>query len=106
MCIRDSVVTGVTENRAEVPFVYSLEQNYPNPFNPTTTIAYSIASAGQVRIDLYNALGQKVKTLVNEHKPAGRYQVTVDASDLSSGVYFYRIETGSFHAVKKMVLIR
>ncbi len=100
------VLTSVAENRPGVPLVYALEQNYPNPFNPTTTIAYSIAKAGQVRIDLYNALGQKVKTLVNGYKPAGRYQVTVDASSLSSGIYFYRIESGSFHAVRKMVLMK
>ena len=85
---------------------YSLSQNYPNPFNPTTTIHYSVAKAGQVKVELYNMLGQKLKTLVNTNKPAGRYTIDFDGKDLTSGIYFYRIKAGSFTKTKKMVLMK
>jgi len=100
------VATGVKEAGKQMPLTYSLSQNYPNPFNPATTISYSIAKPGVVRIELYNALGQKVRTLVNEYKPAGQHAVQLNASDLASGVYFYRIQAGDFTATKKMVLMK
>lgn len=86
--------------------VYSLSQNYPNPFNPTTMINYSLANTGLVRIDIYNVLGQKVETLVNKKKSAGNHSIIWDGKDMSSGVYFYRIQAGDFNRTKKMLLVK
>src|SRR5690606_328053 len=88
----------------QLPDSYSLEQNYPNPFNPATTIRYSIPEENPVTIKVYNTLGEQVLTLVNEVQSAGVYQVTFNLVNLASGVYFYRIEAGSFVQVKKMIL--
>ncbi len=99
------VLTGVVHN-GEVPLKYSLEQNYPNPFNPSTTIRYQIPKTGFVKLTVYDALGKEIKTLVNENKPAGKYEVSLDASNYSTGVYFYRIDTDGFTDVKKMMLIK
>ena len=88
------------------PESFSLEQNYPNPFNPTTTINYSIASAGKVELKVYDLLGREVMTLVNDFKNAGSHSVLFNALNLSSGVYFYRINSGSFSDVKKMILVK
>ncbi len=85
---------------------YSLNQNYPNPFNPETVINYSISKPGLVKLSVYNVLGQKVADLVNEHKTANTYKVTFDASDLTSGVYFYRLEVGDYSKTMKMMLLR
>lgn len=85
---------------------FELCQNYPNPFNPTTTITYSLVATGKVEIQVFNRLGQKVKTLVNAIQPAGRYNVTFNANQLPSGVYLYRIKAGNFSETKKMILIK
>ena len=89
-----------------VPLSYALDQNYPNPFNPSTTINYSIPVSGRVTMRIFNVLGQEVGTLLNSDQSAGKYQLTFDASRYSSGVYFYRIEAGTFSAVKKMMLLK
>jgi photosystem II stability/assembly factor-like uncharacterized protein len=88
------------------PNDYKLMQNYPNPFNPTTTINYSIPEKGNVTLEIYNSLGEKVSTLVDGFKQAGSHQVTFDGADLSSGTYFYRIRAGSFVETRKMLLIK
>jgi Secretion system C-terminal sorting domain len=85
---------------------YSLSQNYPNPFNPTTTIRYSLRSAGFVSLRVYDILGREVKNLVNENQTAGEHSVYFDASNLPSGVYIYRLQSGSFVSAKKMILIK
>lgn len=85
---------------------FSLSQNYPNPFNPTTTITYEIPHQNHVTLKVYNTLGQEITTLVNEEKSQGRYETNFDASELSSGIYFYVLSTGDFVESKKMVLIR
>ncbi len=85
---------------------YSLYQNYPNPFNPTTSIQYQVSGISQVSLKIYDLLGREVATLVNEQKPAGTYEVTFDASGLSSGVYYYKIAAGDYSETKKMVLLR
>lgn len=101
------VISDVDENsNGNIPTTYELNQNYPNPFNPTTTISYSIPREGNVTLKIYNMLGQEVKSLVNEIKNVGNYRVSFDASSLSSGVYFYRIQSGEFMMTKKMVLIK
>jgi hypothetical protein len=81
-------------------------QNYPNPFNPKTIINYELPITNYVDISIYNLLGQKVATLVNERQQAGFHQVEWDASRFSSGVYYYRLEVGQFQEVKKMILLR
>ena len=85
---------------------FELQQNYPNPFNPTTTIKYALAKQTAVQISVYNALGQKVATVVDKKQKAGKYAVTFDGSALASGVYFYKIKAGSFVQTRKMLLIK
>jgi hypothetical protein len=98
-------VTGV-KTVSNVPHTYSLSQNYPNPFNPSTVINYSLEKPSNVSLAIYNVLGQKVATLVNQFMQAGSYSYSFDATRLASGVYFYRIEAGSFVSVKKMLLMK
>lgn len=88
------------------PTSYSLAQNYPNPFNPTTTIRYSLPNDGLVQIKIYDLSGKEVMNLVNENKVAGNYEVKFNGANLSSGVYFYRINTGEFVQTKRMVLVK
>ena len=88
------------------PKEYALMQNYPNPFNPTTTIEYSIPENGNVKLKIYNSLGEEVATLVNEYKTAGNYKINFDASALPSGIYFYRINANNFSSVKKLILLK
>ncbi len=90
----------------ELPNVYSLEQNYPNPFNPSTTIKYSIAEDGFVKLAVYNLLGEEVTTIVNSTQKAGKYEVTFNANNLATGVYIYQLKVGSFVETKKMVLMK
>ena len=97
--------TAVRE-RETTPFVYMLEQNYPNPFNPVTTINYSIPVRTQVRLSVYNLLGQEVALLVNETQEPGGFNVRFDASALQSGVYLYKIETEQFTRTAKMLLVK
>lgn len=98
--------TSVQSVAKALPAEYILNQNYPNPFNPSTTIRYSIPTAGRVSLRIYNILGQLVATLVDGYQNAGTYQASFDGSALSSGVYLYRIEAGSFATVKKMLLVK
>ena len=89
-----------------LPMEFKLEQNYPNPFNPATSIIFSVANDGIVSLEIFNMLGEKVATLLNEYKPAGRYSVNFDASKLASGIYLYRINTNQFVKTMKMSLIK
>ena len=86
--------------------MFSLEQNYPNPFNPVTAIKYTVPKQNLVKLVVYDIIGREVVTLVNEVKQPGNYSVSFDASNLASGVYFYRMAAGDFTDVKKMVLIK
>jgi len=90
----------------ELPTKALLFQNYPNPFNPTTKINYSIPKSGFVTIKVYDVLGREVSILVNENKPVGNYSVQFNAGKLVSGVYFYRMEAGTFKQTKKLSLLR
>jgi Secretion system C-terminal sorting domain len=101
-----TINTDVKDKQKIIPTIYKLSQNYPNPFNPSTTIEYSIPKTSFVSLKIYDILGTEVATLVNEEKPAGNYQVSFDASSLSSGVYFYRLPAGSFVETKKMILLK
>lgn len=103
-------VTAV-KHESNAPGSFSLSQNYPNPFNPTTTIKYSIPAVGTARelsvhLAVYDVLGRKVATLVNQRQEAGTYSVQFNAANLPSGIYFYRISAGNFTAVKKMQLLK
>jgi hypothetical protein len=98
--------TGISEIQSQEPLDYSLSQNYPNPFNPTTTIKYSIKNEGVVNLTVVNIVGDIVAELENSYKPAGRYEVSFDASRFASGVYYYRIKSGSFTQINKMVLLK
>jgi hypothetical protein len=94
------------EDERTVPLRYELSQNYPNPFNPTTQINFSVLNKSNVTLKVFNILGQEVKTLVNEVKTPGIYNVNFDASDLTTGMYIYQIQAGSFVSSKKMMLIK
>jgi subtilisin-like proprotein convertase family protein len=102
----NQAVTAVNEEITGIPKKFALHQNYPNPFNPTTTIKYDLAKESFVKITVYDILGKQVQTLVNEQKKAGSYALEINASGLASGVYFYKIEAGTFVATKKMMLIK
>jgi len=88
------------------PNEYNLYQNFPNPFNPSTTIEYDLPKSSDVKIEVYNIAGQKIQTLLNKKMAAGSHQVEFNAQNLSSGVYFYRIEAGEYQDVKKMILLK
>ncbi len=98
--------SNVIEVDAGLPKVFALEQNYPNPFNPTTVISYQLPVAGNVSLKLYDVLGKEVMTLVNGRQEAGAYNFNFNASSLSSGVYFYRLQSGNFVQTKKMMLVK
>jgi len=85
---------------------FSLSQNYPNPFNPSTKISYSVAGLSKVILKVYDIIGREIITLVNEEKPAGKYEVNFNASSLASGVYFYQIKAGDFVQTKKLILLK
>jgi hypothetical protein len=88
------------------PTEFALQQNFPNPYNPATTITYSLPIKAQVELVIYNALGESITRLVNEEKEAGKYSVKFDATNLPSGIYFYKLQAGSFVETKKMVLMK
>ena len=89
-----------------IPTAFSLSQNYPNPFNPTTVIHYTVPKTSLVNLSVFNLLGQEVKTLVNEEKSPGEYEVRFDGSNLPSGIYFYRLVAGDFVKTMKMLLMK
>ncbi|PTM20360.1 MAG: hypothetical protein DA446_03560 [Bacteroidetes bacterium] len=101
----DNFTIGLYDASA-IPDVFSLDQNYPNPFNPSTTIRFGVPEVSDVKLEVFNMLGQKVATLVNESKDAGFYNVAFDASSLSSGMYIYRLQSGSFVETRKLMLIK
>lgn len=98
--------TAVRRMDSPIPTAYALSQNYPNPFNPTTTIDFSIPKETFVRLTVYDPLGRQVKILIDNELTAGTYHVTLDASALQSGVYFYRLEAGNYSDTKKLVLLK
>ena len=101
------IVVDVKENNSnKTPASFALYQNYPNPFNPNTKISYTIPTASNIRIIVYNYLGQTVKVLENGFKIAGNYSINFDASNLPSGIYLYKLEAGQFSQVKKMILMK
>ena len=102
----DLTQVGIAEDESNLPTEYALKQNYPNPFNPTTSIKYSIPNRSKVIIKVYDVLGKEIKTLLNEEKSAGSYEINWNAADFPSGVYFYQLIAGDFISTKKMVLLK
>ncbi len=100
------VVTGITKEGSSVPETFALLQNYPNPFNPTTVISYQLPVNSYVTLKVYDLLGREVAMLVNERKNAGTYSVQWNASGLSSGIYFYRLDANEKREMKKMMLVK
>jgi endo-1,4-beta-xylanase len=98
--------TAVEKIASGIPSSYQLEQNFPNPFNPATTIRYSISQTSKVTLKVFDLLGKEIQTLVNTAQMPGQYQVTFDARNLTSGVYFYRLTAGSSVETKKLVLMK
>ena len=101
------LVTGINEATINAsPYEFSLSQNYPNPFNPSTTIRYGLPTRSHVTLTVFSTLGQQVAQLVNGDMQAGYHEVEFDGKNLSSGVYFYRIQAGEFVATKRLLLLQ
>jgi glucosylceramidase len=98
--------SAIQTNSGTLIHEYILYDNYPNPFNPATIIKYNLAKPGNVKINVYNNLGQKIETLINEYMSSGRHQVEFQAANLASGLYFYSLESGGFYNVKKMIILK
>ena len=93
-------------NINKVPTSFNLSQNYPNPFNPSTVISWEQPFSSHISLKVYDILGREISTLVNEEKTAGNYEVTFDAKNLASGIYFYRLQAGNYTSIKKMILLK
>ena len=102
----DGAGLSLVDGKNNTPLLFQLEQNYPNPFNPTTTINYQLSANGYATLKVYDAIGREVATLVNEVKEAGYYFTAFDASKLSSGIYFTRLQSGDNVQLKKMMLLK
>jgi hypothetical protein len=94
------------EDESSLPRKYALNQNYPNPFNPSTKISFDLEKSGYTNLTIYNVLGEKIATVLSQEMSVGHHEVDFNALGLSSGVYFYRLESGSFSAMKKMILMQ
>ena len=102
-----NIVTGLLKsNNNELPDKFNLDQNYPNPFNPSTTISFVINHQSFVTLKVYDVLGNEAAALVNEEKPAGKYNVVFNAGSLASGVYYYQLKAGEYTSSKKFVLLK
>jgi hypothetical protein len=99
-------ITGINDKSGTIPTVYNLYQNYPNPFNPSTIIRFDLPEAGFVTMKIYNILGKEVRTLVNEFRNAGKFNITFEGSNLPSGIYIYTIKANNFSSVRKMMLLK
>ena len=106
MVVTENETNAIEEGLNSKPTGFKLEQNYPNPFNPTTTISYQLASQSKVDLSVFNALGQNVTTLIQTEQSAGSYSVVFDASELPSGIYFYKLKIGASEQIRKMILIQ
>jgi hypothetical protein len=102
----EAVLTAVEQTSTEVPSSFELKQNYPNPFNPATKINFSLPKSGNVKLSVFDITGKVISTIVNSELSAGSYSADFDAAGLSSGIYFYRLETGNFVSTKKMTLVK
>lgn len=101
-----SLITALNDPFSDMPGSFQLYQNYPNPFNPQTNIKFALPQAANVKISVYNVLGQHLQTLLDETRPAGFHIVNFDANRFSSGMYFYAIQAGAYQKVMKMMLVK
>jgi hypothetical protein len=104
--IYDTLDVGITNYNSSIPSKFELYQNFPNPFNPLTNIRFDIAKSSFTTLKVYNALGSEVALLVNENLNPGSYQYSFDAGNYPSGIYYYKINSGSYNEIKKMILIK
>lgn len=104
--VKYSKTIGINTISNSIPAIFSLHQNYPNPFNPTTNIKYEISKSGNVTLKIFNVLGKEIATPVNQKQNPGIYEVTFDGSNLSGGVYFYKLESNGFSETKKMIILK
>jgi hypothetical protein len=104
--LKFGVLTSIERYDNPIPVSYKLEQNYPNPFNPSTILRFSVPQKSMVSLKIYDITGREVRTLVNEELAAGTFNVSFDASKLTSGVYFYTLRSNDFVSTKKMMLIK
>jgi hypothetical protein len=104
--ILKTITINITENSTDIPKTYALNSAYPNPFNPTTTISYDLPNSSFVTISVYDITGNLVENLMNENKEAGSYSVKWNASNISSGIYLYRLVTNDFVSTKKLILLK
>ena len=104
--VADELVTGIDEKSPSTPLSYSLADNYPNPFNASTTIGFELPVQSQVVMDIFDVTGRKVATLFNGIEPAGYHRLTWSPGDVSSGVYFYRLQTGEYSESKKLIFLK
>jgi hypothetical protein len=100
------VITSINDISNQLPLEFILYQNYPNPFNPTTQLKFDLKDNGFVKLVVYDILGREVKILVNEDRHAGRYEVGFNAQNLSSGIYFYKLQAGNYVMTKKLLLLK
>jgi hypothetical protein len=106
LVVNNSHVIKLRVSSEVIPEIYSLEQNYPNPFNPATKIRFTLPEAGNVKLKIYNILGQEIRRLVDEYKEIGVYTINFDASGLNSGIYIYKVEVNRFIQTRKMTLLK
>jgi hypothetical protein len=102
----DSLISGIIEGYIPTPNRIMLMQNYPNPFNAQTQIEFILPEPREIKLTIYDLLGRRVHTVLDEYRQAGVHTVTVDASHLSSGVYFYRLQAGEMVETKRMILLK
>ena len=100
------ITTGVKPVAEKIPNQFMLEQNYPNPFNPTTKIDYQLPAVNHVNLTVFDVLGREIAVLVNETQQAGKHEIEWNAADYPSGVYFYKLTSGSYSKTKKMMLVK
>ncbi len=105
-CITMTALVGTGNQTTVIPDKFELNQNYPNPFNPMTKINFALPKQGLVTLRIYDVLGREIKTLVNEVKQAGSYSVDFNGAEFSSGVYFYKLTSGDFSDIKRMILVK
>ncbi|MBN8585299.1 MAG: T9SS type A sorting domain-containing protein [Ignavibacteria bacterium] len=103
---QEGLITGINQNGTTIPDNFSLSQNYPNPFNPVTNIKFNLPKSGYVKLVVFDVMGREVATMLNENLNAGSYTADFDASNLSSGIYFYKLVTADFTDTKKMMLVK
>jgi len=99
-------LTGINDKESKLPKAFILKQNYPNPFNPSTIIGFSLPRSNEVKIEIFNLLGQKIKTLLNKQMPSGSHEIEFTAKNLPSGVYLYKIEVANYVNIKKMIFMK